>query len=562
MRTSIAATIAAALALAGCATTSAETTAAAEPSAPATATMSSPSTPSTPPAQKPAAAMPPASRTQMQTIDVSPLLTPPPMDAVLIPVPNKPIVSFRLVFRAGSVDDPAGKEGLTTLTSDVMAQGGTKKLSSSELLEALFPMAAELEVYNDKEFTSFIGRVHKDNLDRFFQIFTDVLLEPRFDPKEFERLRADAVNNVKNHLRGEDDETLGKVGLDAVLFEGHPYAHYAGGTVQGLQSLTLDDLKAHWKRVFTQDRLVIGLAGAVDAALEKKVKDRLAALPEKGAPLVKLTPAPRRTGQALILKKDALSTAVSMGYAYPLRRSDPDFFPVAFALSYLGQHRQSQGVLFNELREKRGMNYGDYAYAEHFLQEGWGTNPRTNVGRTVQDFTIWIRPTEPQNALFATRGALHFLQRLIDRPIPQDQFDTARGFLSGLTRVWEQTDQRKLGYAIDDRFYGTKSFHDAFRQALAAMTPEQVHAAVKRHLKVEDLNFVYVAKDADALRKALSEGTPTPMAYPTPKPAEVVSEDKAFSGRRIPVAAGATRVMDAQDFMERSPGGSAPVGQR
>ncbi|HZN94445.1 MAG TPA: hypothetical protein VFB81_17145, partial [Myxococcales bacterium] len=128
MRTSIAAATAAiaAAALAGCATTSSAEATAAEPSAPAAATMSNPSTPSTtstpstPPAQKPAAAMPPAPR--MQTIDVSPLLTPPPMDAVLVPVPNKPIVSFRLVFRAGSVDDPAGKEGLTTLTSDVMAQ--------------------------------------------------------------------------------------------------------------------------------------------------------------------------------------------------------------------------------------------------------------------------------------------------------------------------------------------------------------------------------------------------------------------------------------------------------
>src|SRR5262249_4420047 len=180
------------------------------------------------------AANPAAPAPAAQAIDVSPLRTPPPMDVVLLPVANKPIVSFRLVFHSGSVDDPAGKEGLTTLTSDVMVQGGTKKLSSSELLEALFPMAAELEVHNDKEFTAFVGRVHKDNLDRFFQIFTDVLVEPRFDPKELERLRADEVNGVKNHLRGEDDESLGKVALDAVLYEGHPYAHYAGGTVQGL----------------------------------------------------------------------------------------------------------------------------------------------------------------------------------------------------------------------------------------------------------------------------------------------------------------------------------------
>jgi zinc protease len=473
------------------------------------------------------------------------------METVLIPVANKPIISFRLVFRTGSVDDPAGKEGLTTLTSDVMVEGGTRKLSASQILEALFPMAGELRVLNDKEFTVFIGRVHRDHLDRFLEIFTDVLLEPRFDPSEFERLRTNAVNHVKNYLRGEDDETLGKVALDSILFEGHPYAHHVGGTVQGLTAITLDDVKAHARKVFTQDRLVVGLAGAVDEALARRVKDRLAALPATGAPVPKLPPVPKRRGQAVILKKDTLSTAISMGHAYPLRRGHPDYFAVAFALSHLGQHRQSQGVLFNELREKRGMNYGDYAYAEHFHQEAWTSMPRTNVGRTVQDFTIWLRPVEPANAVFATRGSLHFLQELLDRPIPQERFDAARGFLSGLTRVWEQTDQRKLGYAIDDRFYGTESFHASFRQALASMTPEQVHQAVRRHLRPEDLSFAYVTKDAEGLRKLLAEQPPTPIAYPTPKPPEVMAVDQKFIGLPIPVKRDAIQVIDAQSFMER-----------
>ena len=53
----------------------------------------------------------------------------------------------------------------------------------------------------------------------------------------------------------------GLVDGDALLYQGHPYAHYVGGTVQGLKAITLDDVKAHVQRVFTQDRLVIGLAG-------------------------------------------------------------------------------------------------------------------------------------------------------------------------------------------------------------------------------------------------------------------------------------------------------------
>lgn len=480
-----------------------------------------------------------------------PLQQPGPMHIVALADVNKPIVTFRLVFRAGSVDDPKGKEGLTALTAELMSTGGTKELSSSQLLEVLFPMASDVTAVTDKELTAFVGRTHTDNLDRYLDIFGDMLLEPRFDPKEFERIRSDFVNNIKNQLRGQDDETLGKVALDQLLYDGTPYAHFVGGTVQGLQSITLEDVKAHWKNVFTQDRLVIGLAGPVDDALQKRILDRLSALPEKGAPRVELPQVQVHSKKAWILPKPVLSTAISMGYAYPLRRGDPDFFPLSLALSYLGEHRQFNGVLFNELREKRGLNYGNYAYAEHFVQEGWGTFALTNIVRSQQDFSIWIRPVESQNAMFASRGAVYFLDRLIKEGVPQEKFELTRGFLLGYTRLWEQTDPRKLGYAVDEVYYGTPNFLQSYRRALESMTVEQVNAAVRRNLSSDRLNFVYVAPDAEALRKLLAEQPPSPISYPTPKPEPVLAEDKKIIVHPLPIDPKQIEIRKVDDFMER-----------
>jgi zinc protease len=242
-----------------------------------------------------------------------------------------------------------------------------------------------------------------------------------------------------------------------------------------------------------------------------------------------------------------------MGYVYSLRRGDPDFFPIALALSYLGEHRQVQGVLFNELREKRGLNYGTYAYPEHFIQQGGGTYALTNIARTQQDFSIWIRPVESQNALFATRGAVYFLDRLIREGIPSDAFEVTRGFLLGYTRLWEETDSRRLGYAIDALFHGTPNYLESYRQALASITREQVHAAVKRHLSAEQLGFVYVAPDAQALRSLLIEQPQTPMEYPAPRPPQVLEEDKRILGARIPVRPEMIELRDVATFMEAVP---------
>ena len=495
---------------------------------------------------------PPPPPTEPGDVPAVPLNEPPPMHLVVQARADTPIVSLRLVFHTGSIDDPKGKEGLTALTAKLMAEGGTQQLSAAQLLEALYPMAAELKVVTDKEMTTLSGRVHQDFLPAFLILFTDTLLQPRFDPAEFERLRANALNAVRNGLRSEDDETLGKVGLDALLYAGHPYAHYTGGTVQGLQSLTLEDVKAHARRVFTQDRLVIGLAGPVDANLQQTMTSRLSGLPAKGAPRVELPTVKSSAGRTLILQKPALSTAVSMGFVTPMRRGDPDFFPVAFALSNLGEHRQFIGVLFNELREKRGLNYGDYAYAEHFIEDrGNGTFNRTNLVRTQQDVSIWLRPVVPANGVFATRGAVYFLEQMSKEPLSQERFDLVRGFLQGYTRLWEQTDQRRLGYAIDSLYYGTPDFLNQYREALKTMTPESVNAAVRRQLSPEKLAFVFVTEDAQGLAQKLKSGEPSPITYASPKPPEVLKVDESIIQQKLPVRPDAVQIVPASGFMER-----------
>ncbi|QSQ19206.1 insulinase family protein [Pyxidicoccus parkwayensis] len=541
MKTRALVSLAALLGLAGCASSQKppENSNEPPPAVPSSAALKE-----APPAQPQAPARP-------EAVPAVPLKQPKPMELVVQARQDTPIVAFRLVFHTGSVDDPKGKEGLTDLTTTLMAQGGTQKLTSAQLLEALYPMAAQLNVYTDKEFTAFSGRVHKDFLPRFLDIFTDVILNPRLDAGELERLRANAISDVENGLRSANDEALGKVALDALLYQGHPYAHYVGGTVQGLKAITLDDVKAHVRRVFTQDRLVIGLAGPVDDALKQTLTQRLSALPAQGAPLVVLPPVPTTAGRAVIIQKPTLSTAISMGYVTPVRRGDPDFFPLALAFSHLGEHRQFLGVLFNELREKRGLNYGNYAYAENFIEDPGSTYNRTNIARTQQLHSIWIRPVVPANGVFATRGAVYFFDKLVKEGIDPERFALMKGYLQGYTRLWEQTDQRRLGYAIDSLFYGAPDFLEQYRQALNTMTPQTVQEALRRHAHPEALNFAFVTQDAEGLAQALRSGQPSTIKYASPKDEALLKEDEAISTFKLPLRPDAIEVVPAQSVMEK-----------
>ena len=86
-------------------------------------------------------------------------------------------------------------------------------------------------------------------------------------------------------------------------------------------------------------------------------------------------PTPRRSSglEVTIVEKPAEATAISLGFPLDVTRSDEDFYALALANSYLGEHRTFNGKLMQDLRGKRGLNYGDYSYIEDFIQEGQTT---------------------------------------------------------------------------------------------------------------------------------------------------------------------------------------------
>ena len=441
-------------------------------------------------------------------------------------------VDFRILFRTGSVDDPAGKEGLTALTAAVMAEGGTASHTYPEILDILYPMAAEVDVQVDREMTVFMARVHRDHLDTFVPLLAEIVARPRFDEKAFERLRTDALNHIRKELRMANDEQLSIQALDTWIHEDHPYGHVVAGTVRGLESITLDEVKAHRERVFTRDRLVVGLAGGVDQALADRMREAFEPLPEKGVPAVEIPQPAGVSGiNVRIIEKDTDSTAITMGYPLDVHRDHHDYHALWLAQSALGEHRQSSGRLFQTIREKRGLNYGDYAYIEPYVNHGRTTKPTLNIARSRHTFSVWIRPVQHKHRLFTVRLMYHALETFVEKGLTQDELDRVRGFLAGYTTIFEESLDRRLGYALDDLFHGAEQpFLASSRAAMKALTLEQVNAAIRKHVRTGDCKVVIVTRDGETLRKELGEGVAAVIEYDTPKPEEVHESDKKVVG--------------------------------
>ncbi len=181
------------------------------------------------------------------------------------------------------------------------------------------------------------------------------------------------------------------------------------------------------------------------------------------------------------------------------------------------------------------MNYGDYAYIEYFPRGMFQFQPDPNLGRRQQIFHMWIRPVEPQNGMFALRIALFELDKLVREGISEEGFESTRLFLSKYVNLVTQTQSEQLGYALDSEYYGIADFNGFLKDALAKLTVEQVNQAIRKHLRSSDLDIVVITKDAEGFKKGLSSRRPTKIEYVSPKPKEVLDEDKLIGKYRLDV---------------------------
>jgi zinc protease len=471
---------------------------------------------------------------------------------VLLPSAGNPLVAIRIFFEVGASEDPRGKQGLSALTAAMLGEGGTRERTYAEVLDALYPMAANIRYYGDKDSVVFEGTVHRDNLAAFADLLAAQILEPRFSSDDFARNRQDALDYLTKTLRGNDDENLGKRAFTSLLYHDHPYRTPTVGTATGLAAITLDDVKRFYAEHFTRDRLVIGVAGGYPDAFARAFIARFDALPARGGPRPALPPPPARKGaELLIVQKDARANAISLGHPLHLTRADDDFYPLTVARSYLGEHRTFNGVLMNHMRGLRGLNYGDYAYIENFIQEGGSTFPLANVPRRQQHFEIWIRPVAPANTGFALRQAIYETDKLIREGIPAAGFEATRSFLLNYANLWAQDVSRRLGFAIDAAVYG-KDIIAELQARLPRMKKADVDRAVRKHLATKNLAIAIVSDQAEALKTTLLSGKPTPLVYDTKDTLpEVLKEDQVIERFPLPLSPARTTVVPVDSMFER-----------
>lgn len=450
---------------------------------------------------------------------------------------GSPLVTLQVVFRTGSAQDPPGQGGAAWMTTAMLANGGSRTLTYKQILDALFPMGVAVASQVDKEMLGFTAEVHIDHLEQFYAILRGMLLDPGWRQDDFERLVDDAVTYLEVGLRGQNDEELAKDMLCCRVFAGHPFERHNAGSVASLRALTVAKLREFYLAQFAQENVTLALGGGFPVGFDERMRRDFSVLPLKGRPQAALPAAPElRATELYLVEKAARGVAISLGFPIAVTRGHADYVALLLASSALGQHRMSSGRLFTRMRQLRGLNYGDYAYIEHFPGGMHTLEPLPNVARSRQMFQLWVRPVDREYAHFALRLALHELERFVTEGLTQEEFARARSFLSKYVNLLLKTKAAELGYAVDSEFYGTVPYSEYVRAGLRVLTLEDVNAAVRRQLRWERIKVVMVGEGMAELRESILANAESPMTYNSPKADEILREDEMVMRREIRVA--------------------------
>jgi len=479
-----------------------------------------------------------------------------PVSIVAQPSVSAPLIDVSFVVHAGAAMDPVGKKGLASLTAAMIAEGGSTTHTIQEINDAMYPIAAGFDAQVDKEMTRLSGQVHKDNLETWYGLISGQLLSPGWREQDFRRVKTQLINSIRTSLVGNNDEELGKEMLYSEIYgAGHPYGPLSLGHVSDIEAMTLEDVQKFYGDFYTVNNITVGLAGGYRDEFAARVGREMQSLPAGSRARVDLPSAPASgANRAVIVEKETPAVAVSFGFPVELTRGDQDWLALWLARSYLGEHRSTNAHLFQRIREERGMNYGDYAYIEYFPRGMFQFHPDTNLARQQQIFQVWIRPVRNNNdAHFATRTAIYELQKLLDEGMTESDFEATRSFLTKFVSLLTDGQSRQLGYAIDSQYYETGPFSDYVRDGLAKLTLDDVNRVIRENLTVENMQYVFVTKDAADLRRRLVDDAPSPITYDSEKSEALLQEDQEIASLPLNFNDDAVRIVPSTEVFGSRP---------
>jgi len=411
---------------------------------------------------------------------------------------DQPLVSLRLMLKAGKAYEPADKTGLAEATASLVTKG-TATRNAQQLAETIDFVGGNLGANTGIEAAYATAAVTSDQVDLGFDLLADVVLHPSFPQDELERWRRQALSGLQIELQ--DAGYLADTALRKLIFGDYPYGRPTSGTAQSLASLTREDLAAFHQRLWVPNGAILAVVGDIKPADAFARAGRAFGGWKKGEAAQLPTLAASRPDKPRIVvidKPDAVQTEIRLGQVGIAYR-DPDLFTAEVYNVVLGGNPSAR--LYEEIRRKRGLSYGAGSFFQQETQPG---------SFEVSTFT------KTESTVDALELALDVMRGLQQQPVPESELAPAKTFITGAFPLEVETAEGIAARVLQAMHFGYgREFLESYDDRISKVSAADVQRFARERIQPDRMTVVLAGNASgflDALKKKYGEVEVIPAA--------------------------------------------------
>lgn len=238
-----------------------------------------------------------------------------------------------------------------------MAFKGTQRRTARALSFEIEAVGGLLNAYTGREQTAYHARTLKEDVPLALDILSDILINPTYAPEELKRERQVVLQEIGEVRDTPDDQIFDT--LQQLAYPDQPMGWPVLGVEDTVNAMVPDDLFAYLHGQYRAGDMVLAASGAIEHdAILALAEEKFGGLREG---TVTVPPPARFAGGETRDISDLEQAHIAM--ALPgVSSDDPEYFAAQIYVTALGGGMSSR--LFQEAREKRGLCYSIYAYAQ------------------------------------------------------------------------------------------------------------------------------------------------------------------------------------------------------
>ena len=399
-----------------------------------------------------------------------------------------PLVSISGYIKYGSVNDPAGKEGLCSLLADLLRTGGTQKYQSDSLDAIIDLYALNVKIESGETQMQFKFSCLSENLDLCMDVMQQMLFHPVFEEKKIKK-SLDLFTEDIYHRFDNPGPVLGAA-YEKAMYSGSANSRLA--TINSIKSLTRNDLIKLHQNIFKTSNMICAASGKFS---KDSMALRLTSIFPKDE---KSTADPvfpdiriNSPQKIICVNKTSTQSYVKMGLPF-IKRPNDDYYAVSVLNMILGGESFTSR-LCARIRSDEGLTYSIHSNAEsNYFFPG----------------TFYIEfHTKSESTCRAIALSLEEIQRLKTKGITKEELDHAKKILiDGFPSMFRSPEDIVENYSMNEYFKRPADHYKTYTGKINALTIKDIMNAADKYLVPTAFTYTIVGDTTVILRNDTVSG--------------------------------------------------------